>query len=179
MKGKISFNFFVNRGIYQRNTIYDKFVFNKIREKFGGKVCRMASGSAPISDEVMSFSKAVFGSPIPEGYGQTEATCSITFCHPFDPNQSHVGAPISCYMVKLVDVPDMGYLAKNNQGEVSLKRKCFIFFVLSIKMALFLKICAKGPSRFMGYLKDQEKTAEAIDQDGWLYTGDVNFENPF
>ena len=34
----------------------------------------------------MNFSKAAFGCPIPEGYGQTEATCSITFGHPFDPS---------------------------------------------------------------------------------------------
>ena len=98
--------------------MYDKIVFNKIREKFGGNVCRIATGSAPISDEVMIFSKAVFGCPIPEGYGQTEATCSITFSHPFDPDMGHVGAPISSYMVKLVDVPEMNYFAKKNQGEV-------------------------------------------------------------
>ena len=92
------------RGIYRRNTIYDKLVFNKIREKLGGNVLRTATGSAPISDEVIIFSKAALGCPVPEGYGQTEATCSITFCHPFDPSLGHCGPPVSCYMVKLVDV---------------------------------------------------------------------------
>jgi long-chain acyl-CoA synthetase len=45
----------------------------------------------------------------------------------------------------------MGYFATNNQGE----------------------ICTKGPSKFQGYLKDEEKTREVIDENGWLHTGDV------
>ena len=65
--------------------MYDKIIFNKIRAILGGNLIRTATGSAPISDEVMIFSRAAFGCPIPEGYGQTEATCSITFSHPFDP----------------------------------------------------------------------------------------------
>ena len=81
-------------------------VFKKIRAMFGGCLARMATGSAPIADDVMIFSRAAFSCPIPEGYGQTEATCSISMTHPLDPSLGHCGPPTSCNMVKLVDVRD-------------------------------------------------------------------------
>lgn len=55
---------FYSRGIYRTNTIYDKLVFNKIRAVFGGRLKYVATGGAPITDEVLTFSKAVFSCPV-------------------------------------------------------------------------------------------------------------------
>lgn len=41
-------------------------------------------------------------------------------------------------------------------------------------MYFFLnQVCVKGLSVCKGYLKDPVKTAETIDKDGWLHTGDI------
>lgn len=60
---------------------------------------------------------------IPEGFGQTEATCSITFCHPIEPQIGHCGPPVDSVMVKLIDVPEMNYFARDGKGEVYLLLK--------------------------------------------------------
>lgn len=49
--------------------LWDKLVFNKTKEAFGGRVRFMVSASAPISAEILDFLKVVVCCPIVEAYG--------------------------------------------------------------------------------------------------------------
>uniref|UniRef100_A0A8C2FSI6 Arachidonate--CoA ligase n=1 Tax=Cyprinus carpio TaxID=7962 RepID=A0A8C2FSI6_CYPCA len=138
-------------GVVRNNSLWDRLIFNKIQASLGGNLRFILTASAPISPTVLSFLRATLGCLIFEGYGQTECTAGCTFSMPGDWSAGHVGAPLPCAMVKLTDIPDMNYYAKNGEGE----------------------ICIRGHSVFRGYLKDEERTGEALDADGWLHTGDV------
>ncbi|XP_036372490.1 long-chain-fatty-acid--CoA ligase 1a isoform X1 [Megalops cyprinoides] len=138
-------------GVVRKDSMWDKLIFSKVQASLGGRVRLMITGAAPVSPTVLTFLRAALGCQFYEGYGQTECTAGCTMSMPGDWTAGHVGAPLPCNTVKLVDVPDMNYNAANGEGEV----------------------CVKGPNVFQGYLEDPEKTAEAIDKDGWLHTGDI------
>nr|XP_033799325.1 long-chain-fatty-acid--CoA ligase 1 isoform X2 [Geotrypetes seraphini] len=138
-------------GIMRRNSLWDKLVFHKVQGNLGGKVRLMITGAAPVSANVLTFLRAALGCQFYEGYGQTESSAGSTLTLPGDWSAGHVGAPLPCNLIKLIDVADMNYFAAEGEGEV----------------------CIKGPNVFSGYLKDPEKTTEALDKDGWLYTGDI------
>ena len=54
-----------------------------------------------------------------EGYGQTECTAGCSLTLPGDVSTGHVGPPMPCNRIKLVDIKDMNYFASNGEGEVS------------------------------------------------------------
>ncbi|KAM9622301.1 long-chain-fatty-acid--CoA ligase 1 isoform 2-T10 [Trichechus inunguis] len=138
-------------GIIRNNSLWDKLIFHKIQSSLGGKVRMMVTGAAPVSATVLTFLRVALGCQFYEGYGQTECTAGCCLTVPGDWTAGHVGAPMPCNLIKLVDVEEMNYMAAKGEGEV----------------------CVKGPNVFKGYLKDPAKTAEALDKDGWLHTGDV------
>ncbi|NWZ14151.1 ACSL1 ligase, partial [Agelaius phoeniceus] len=138
-------------GIVRNNSFWDKVIFRKIQASLGGRVKLMVTGAAPVSASVLTFLRTALGCQFYEGYGQTECTAGCSLSLPGDWTAGHVGAPMPCNIIKLVDVQEMNYLAAKGEGEV----------------------CIKGVNVFRGYLKDPEKTAEALDKDGWLHTGDI------
>ncbi|KAJ0253788.1 Long chain acyl-CoA synthetase 7 [Hirschfeldia incana] len=139
--------------------LWDKLVFNKIKEKLGGRVRFMGSGASPLSPDVMDFLRVCFGCSVREGYGMTETSCVISSMDEGDNISGHVGSPNPACEVKLVDVPEMNYTSEDQpypRGE----------------------ICVRGPIIFKGYYKDEEQTKEIMDADAWLHTGDIGLWLP-
>ncbi|XP_069340125.1 long-chain-fatty-acid--CoA ligase 6 isoform X1 [Eulemur rufifrons] len=141
----------VRSGIIRNDSIWDELFFNKIQASLGGCVRMIVTGAAPASPTVLGFLRAALGCQVYEGYGQTECTAGCTFTTPGDWTSGHVGAPLPCNHIKLVDVQELSYWACRGEGE----------------------ICVRGPNVFKGYLKDEDRTKEALDSDGWLHTGDI------
>jgi fatty-acyl-CoA synthase len=87
-------------------------------------------------------------------YGQTEASPGITMTRTDDPLElrvTTVGRALPNVEVKIIDSETGKEVPRNTQGE----------------------LCSRGYNTMKGYYKMIEATAAAIDNDGWLHTGDL------
>ncbi len=64
-------------------------------------------------------------------------------------------------------------LTSNTEEELRFGTVGKPIFNVDIKIADDGEILAKGPNIMKGYYKNDEATKEAIDSDGWFYTGDI------
>jgi len=140
----------LHNGIIRNNSWVDQLIFKKIRDGMGGRLKLMITGSAPLGENVLNFIRCTMGCTVVEGYGQTEGVACLTITLEGDSVPGHVGVPSPCNAIKLVDVPELGYYADKNGGEV----------------------CVRGTNVFRGYFKNEEETRKAL-IDGWLHTGDI------
>lgn len=80
----------------------DRLVFQKLRERLGGRVKYIASGGAPLSAAISEFFYSV-GLPIMEAYGATETSAPATITRPDSLRFGTVGPPIPHVQVKIAD----------------------------------------------------------------------------
>lgn len=125
-----------------------KVFFSSIRSAFGGNLIKIVCGGAPIRPELGHFFDAI-GINLINGYGITECSPLVSANRDNFNDPSTVGVVLPCCQVKFEDVSEDG------EGE----------------------ICVKGDIVMLGYYKDPERTAEALDADGWFHTGDYGRMN--
>lgn len=110
------------------------------------------SGSSALPAEILRKWEAATGSPVVEGYGQSEAGPVVSY-NPLDGvrKPGSVGVVLPETEVEIVDL-EAGTceLPAGEQGEIRVR----------------------GPQVMQGYRKRPEETAAAL-RDGWLYTGDI------
>jgi len=133
--------------------LLDTKIYSEIRKKLinalGGEFSQVIIGGAPMNKEVEEFLlKIKF--PFTVGYGMTECAPLISYRH----HTEYI--PFSAGQV--LDIMEVKILSNNPYEEVG-------------------EICVRGENMMCGYYKNDEATAEVMDADGWLHTGDLGTIN--
>lgn len=87
-------------GLKVQHGLFDKLVFSKVRDRFGGRVRFFISGSAALNPEIGAWFHAA-GIKILEGYGMTENAAGATVNHPDDYKMGTVGPALPGTEVKI------------------------------------------------------------------------------
>lgn len=144
---KEQFSFFVGL-----NTLFNALAdHDKIGSVDFSNLRLTVSGGMALQSAVANQWHKLTGLPIVEGYGLTEASPVVTINPVTIDHFNHsVGVPIPSTKVAIRD-KDGRDLPPGKEGE----------------------LCAYGPQVMKGYWQRPEATAEVIDANGWLRTGDV------
>ncbi len=121
-------------------------LFRSLKDRLGFSFLRSAAtGGAALGPDTFRFFLAM-GVPLRQLYGQTELGGAYTIHQAHDVDFDSVGIPFSSSEVR-IDNPD-----DNGVGEV----------------------VAKTRGMFSGYYKNEQATAESL-EDGWMHTGDAGY----
>jgi acyl-CoA synthetase (AMP-forming)/AMP-acid ligase II len=115
----------------------------------------VTSGAAPMGRELEESCSSRIGCIVKQGYGMTEAS-PVTHFTPEDPAFVRHG---SCGMLvpgtecRIVNIETKHDVPLGEHGELLIR----------------------GPQVMRGYLNNPDASAQAVDDDGWLHTGDVGY----
>jgi long-chain acyl-CoA synthetase len=130
--------------------LYDKILFSKIREGFGGRLEFFIGGGALLDIELQKFFYAL-GIPMLQGYGLSEAAPVIS-----------------------ANVPAQHKLGSSGKIVINLDVKICNEDGVEVPVGQKGEIVCKGENVMKGYWKNERATEETI-KDGWLYTGDMGY----
>ncbi|XP_045819457.1 4-coumarate--CoA ligase-like 1 [Trifolium pratense] len=134
-----------------KNPIVDEFDLSKL------KLQAIMTAAAPLAPEILtSFQHKFPGVVVQEAYGLTEHSCiTLTFAQKGlgSTHKNSVGFILPNLEVKFIDPETGRSLPRNTPGELCVRSQCVM----------------------QGYYKQVDETAQTIDKNGWLHTGDIGF----
>jgi long-chain acyl-CoA synthetase len=130
--------------------LYDKIIFSKIREAYGGELDYFIGGGALLDIELQRFFYAL-GIPMYQGYGLSEASPCISSNSTARHKLGSSGVLVNNMDLKICD-DDGNELAVGEKGEIVIR----------------------GGNVMYGYWKNETATKDTI-KDGWLHTGDMGY----
>ena len=136
--------------LYPLVALFDKLIFSKVRDNFGGELRFFIGGGALLDKDLQKFYVGV-GIPMFQGYGLSEATPVLSSNGPDLYRFGSSGKLVKPIELKICD-SDGKELPLGEMGE----------------------IVVKGENVMKGYWKNPEATAETV-RDGYLYTGDLGY----
>lgn len=131
-------------------SLFDKLIFSKVRENFGGELRFFIGGGALLDKDLQKFYYAI-GLPMYQGYGLSEATPVISTNGPRHHRFGSSGVLVQPLDLKICD-GDGRELPAGEKGEIVIR----------------------GENVMAGYWKNPVSTADTV-RDGWLYTGDMGY----
>ncbi|MDR1153090.1 MAG: AMP-binding protein [Bacteroidales bacterium] len=130
--------------------LYDKILFSKVRDVFGGELKFFIGGGALLDIQMQRFYYAL-GIPMFQGYGLSEATPVISSNTMSRHRLGSSGILVKPMDLKICDA-DGQELPTGEKGEIVIR----------------------GENVMAGYWKNPKATAGTV-RDGWLYTGDMGY----
>lgn len=130
--------------------LFDKIIFSKVRENFGGELEFFIGGGALLDIDLQRFFYAI-GIPMFQGYGLSEATPIISSNGMKNHKLGSSGYLVKPMELKICD-SEGNELPNFEKGEIIIK----------------------GENVMAGYYKNETATAETV-IDGWLHTGDMGY----
>lgn len=128
-----------------------RLLCSQVHKRIGPRLRIVATGGAAVEPNLLVYFERL-GVPVFQGYGMTETTSVITVNSPNANRTGSVGRPLDGVEIRI----DLTAVENDDEGEV----------------------LTRGTHVMKSYYKDPEQTRAALDDDGWLRTGDIGKLDP-
>lgn len=132
-------------------TLVHRKLRSKLMNSLGGNLDQVIIGGAALGADTEEFLRLI-KFPYTVGYGMTECGPLISYTHAKEYVPGSAGRTLPQIMESRVDSPD--------------------------PMSVPGEILVRGQNVMAGYFKNEQATAEALDGEGWLHTGDMGTRMP-